>query len=201
MKIRTITTVAMMFGSVVWGKTNEKVAVCIERGAYAGEVDPATMMASRMFGAIGVKVEWHDDRHFCETPNDQTIAVSFSHKTPADRLPGALACALPYEGVHIEVFYDRIQLGYRPEVRTALLAHVLVHEITHILQGVSRHSDHGVMKANWDDGDRAEMLRIPLAFEPQDIVMIHEGLKARAARQTRGTLLARDTAHALPIPQ
>jgi hypothetical protein len=200
MKIRTITTVAMMFGSVVWGKTNENVAVCIERGAYAGEVDPATMMASRMFGAIGVKVEWHDDRHFCETPNDQTIAVSFSHKTPADRLPGALAYALPYEGVHIEVFYDRIAIP-APDVRTALLAHVLVHEITHILEGVSRHSDRGIMKAHWDAADRVGMLRIPLSFAPQDVVMIHEGLKARAARQTRGTLLARDTAQALPIPQ
>jgi len=201
MKITAITAMATMFGSVVWGKTNERVPVCIERGAYAGEVDPATMMASRMFGAIGVKIEWHDDRRFCGTPNDQTIAISFSHQTPSDRLPGALAYALPYEGVHIEVFYDRIEDGYGPDVRTTLLAHVLVHEITHILEGVSQHSDRGIMKAHWDADDRAGMLRIPLSFAPQDVVMIHEGLKARAAHQGRGTLLARDFAQAVPIAQ
>jgi len=111
-----------------------------------------------------------------------------------------LAYAFPYEGVHIEVFYDRIDYG-APDVRTALLAHVLVHEITHILQGVSRHSDNGVMKARWDASDRAGMVRIPLAFEPQDVVLIHEGLKARAARQGQGTLLARDNAQTLPIAQ
>jgi len=37
------------------------------------------------------------------------------------------------------------------------------------------------------------------AFEPQDVVLIHEGLKARAARQGQGTLLARDNAQTLPI--
>jgi hypothetical protein len=201
MKIRAITAVAMMFGSVVWGKTNDSVPVCIERGAYSREIDPATMMASRMFGAIGVKIEWHDDRRFCATPGAQTIAISFSHQTPADRLPGALAYALPYEGVHIEVFYDRIEQGYPPDIRPALLAHVLVHEITHILEGVSQHSDRGIMKAHWDAGDRAGMLRIPLSFAPQDVVMIHEGLKARAAHQVRGTLLAQDLAQAVPIAQ
>jgi hypothetical protein len=148
-----------------------------------------------------VKLEWHDDRRFCSAPSEQTIAISFSHQTPADRLPGALAYALPYEGVHIEVFYDRIEHGYGPDMRSALLAHVLVHEITHILEGVSQHSDRGIMKARWDADDRGEMLRIPLPFAPQDIVMIHEGLKARAAHQGRGTLLAQDLAQAVPIAQ
>jgi hypothetical protein len=204
MKIRAITAVAVMFGSCIWskawGKTNESVGVCIERGAYVAEVDPATMMASRMFGAIGVKIQWHDDRRFCGTPNDQTIAISLSHQTPAERLPGALAYALPYEGVHIEVFYDRIAIA-EPDMRTALLAHVLVHEITHILEGVSRHSDRGIMKAHWDADDRAGMLRIPLSFAPQDVVMIHEGLKTRAAHQGRHTLLAQDLSQAVPIVQ
>jgi hypothetical protein len=33
---------------------------------------------------------------------------------------------------------------------TFVLAHVLVHEITHILQGIDRHSESGVMKSPGD---------------------------------------------------
>jgi hypothetical protein len=93
--------------------------------------------------------------------NKQAIIVSLSHKTPVDRLPGALAYAMPFEGVHIELFCDRI--GNAPE-------------ITHILEGTDEHSDRGIMKARWNARDFAEMLRIPLAFGPQDVVKLHLGI-------------------------
>ena len=38
-----------------------------------------------------------------------------------------------------------------------LLAHVLVHEITHVLEGVDRHTGQGVMKARWTEDDLALM--------------------------------------------
>ncbi len=63
---------------------------------------------------------------------------------------GALAFARPYEGVHITLFYDRVQAVTEPELTGTVLAHVLVHEITHILQGTCRHSATGVMKARLD---------------------------------------------------
>jgi hypothetical protein len=43
------------------------------------------------------------------------------------------------------VFYDRLQERGQPNRLPAILAHVMVHEITHILQGVQRHSKSGVM--------------------------------------------------------
>jgi hypothetical protein len=63
-----------------------------------------------------------------------------------------------------------------------LLAHVLVHEITHILQGISRHSPTGIMKGQWDYDDYFEMSRRPLPFAQKDIDLIYDGLKARRAR-------------------
>jgi hypothetical protein len=51
---------------------------------------------------------------------------------------------------------------------------VLVHEVSHILEGVSRHSDSGVMKARWTGNDFA------LGFAQMDVELIHEGLDARA---------------------
>jgi hypothetical protein len=82
---------------------------------------------------------------------------------------------MPYEGHHIVVFLDRI-LDARPELSTPLLAHVLAHEITHILQGTSFHSAEGMMKVLWDHNDFAVMKIRPLAFTETDLRLIREGL-------------------------
>jgi len=59
----------------------------------------------------------------------------------------------------ITVFYDRIQsLARGPNRQSALLAYVLVHEITHVVQGVNRHSQTGVMKAHWSTEDQTAIL-------------------------------------------
>src|SRR5580698_9505171 len=72
--------------------------------------------------------------------------VRFASPFPP-RLPTTctLAYALPYEGTHIVIFYDRAQAAMPdPEGVAQLLAHVLAHEVTHVLEGVSRHSAEGV---------------------------------------------------------
>ncbi len=57
----------------------------------------------------------------------------------------------------------------------------MTHEITHLLQGVSRHYQTGVMKANWDAHDFAQMAYEPLPFAPEDIELIQLGLRRPAA--------------------
>ena len=75
------------------------------------------------------------------------------------------------------VFYDRL---HTPSVGLpTLLAHVLVHEITHILQGMDRHSETGVMKARWDEGDFDRMRIKALPFTELDIHLIQSGVDAR----------------------
>jgi hypothetical protein len=68
----------------------------------------------------------------------------------------------------------------RNGVRSAM-AHVLVHEITHLLEGVDRHSATGIMKARWSEGDYFEMRRKPLPFAQEDVNLIHAGLSASRA--------------------
>jgi hypothetical protein len=63
-----------------------------------------------------------------------------------------------------------------------LLAHVLVHEITHLIQGINRHSDRGVMKARWDEDDYEQMRSRRLAFTEYDIRLIRLGLEVRSSR-------------------
>jgi hypothetical protein len=68
------------------------------------------------------------------------------------------------------------------DLAPALLAHVLVHEITHILQGVDRHSETGVMKARWTTADYVQIRAQPLPFTDWDIDLIQEGLASRGLR-------------------
>ena len=62
----------------------------------------------------------------------------------------------------------------RPE---ALLAHVIVHEITHVVQGVCRHSDTGLMKAHWTIRDLVEMRYKALPFTEEDLMLLYRGLE------------------------
>jgi len=128
-----------------------------------------------MFATAGVKIEWKSNR---ECPPD-AIRITFSQKTQPDFLPEALAYALPYEGTHIVVFYDRLQERGQPNRLSAILAHVMVHEITHILQGVQRHSKSGVMKAVWTKDDFDEMAFKSLPFRDEDMKLIRNGPDAR----------------------
>jgi hypothetical protein len=61
-----------------------------------------------------------------------------------------------------------------------LLAHVMVHEITHILERADRHSAEGLMKASWTPDDLVKMAYKPFSFDPVDVVLIREGLANRA---------------------
>jgi hypothetical protein len=157
------------------------VTVCMGLGIVSG-APIARAIASKMFAGIGVTIDWRDHRD-CPA---EAILISLTDNTPENLHRGALAYARPYEGVHIRVFCDRIQRfqSYQPILVPSLLAHVLVHEITHILQGIARHSKSGVMKACWKLDDFSEMLVKPLRFEDQDIDLIRRGLAAQAARTT-----------------
>ncbi len=155
------------------------VSVCISGGPSAVIRTPSKAIASKMFGAIGVTLHWHEGLRNCPL---QGILLSLTDETPATLFPGALGYSLPYEGSRIRLFWDRIEED-RPQVLLAfLLAHVMVHEITHMLQGINEHSAEGIMKAHWNQDDLSCMIVKPLSFSDRDIDMIYRGLAARTAR-------------------
>ena len=122
-------------------------------------------MVSTMFASIGVTIDWRW-KEFC--PNGVgAIQVRLSHDSHSVRDLNALAIALPYEG-SVVVFLDRVQALDRSGL-PPVMAHVLVHEITHVLQRIDRHSATGIMKARWDDRDYVEMRLKPLPFAQQDV--------------------------------
>jgi hypothetical protein len=188
-KMAMITMAAMLAGSAWAGSKpyGQRLVICLEDGQHAG-VESATARASTMFLTAGVKLEWHGEVSFCKG-NLDAMVVSLMTSTPKTFHPGALAYALPYEGVHIQVFYDRIAQS-DPDLAPSLMALVIVHEITHILQNIDRHSASGIMKAVWTSSDYTLMKRGQLRFTALDVVMIHDGFAARAARPAIGTLVA-----------
>jgi hypothetical protein len=136
-----------------------------------------------MFAEIGVQIDWHPDVRYCKARAEDNIIVSLTTGVPATRFPGALAYALPYEGAHVEVFFDRVvKTAAEPARVPSLLAHVLVHEVSHLLQGVSRHSQEGVMKQQWNQRDYVQMAWKPLPFTAEDVKLIRLGMNARTSR-------------------
>jgi hypothetical protein len=109
------------------------------------------------------------------------ILIEITPNTPKAFHSGALAYTRPFEGAHITIFWDRLRESPDSAVTTGLLAHVLVHEITHILQGIDRHSTAGIMKAHWTTQEILQMRSKSLSFDPEDVRLIRLGLAARSS--------------------
>ena len=135
----------------------------------------AEALAAEMFLTARVRIRWSG-----RTPDRGqlpagAIAITLASRAPEGFTPGAMAFALPYERVHVTVFWDRVQHAKSFVSPSVLLAHVLVHEITHILEGSDRHSYSGVMKARWTAEDYDAMARKPLPFASEDVDLIQRG--------------------------
>src|ERR1700730_4079554 len=181
MKIAAMTLMAAMVGLAAEPKQpQQKLTVYMRDNARVPpEVRaPALDLANKMFATIGIRLDWRSGEP-PRTLSGRPIGIELATDTPANLLPGALGSAMPYEGVHIRVFYDRIQSDVAP--RSALLAHVLVHEIAHILQESDQHSESGVMKAVWTHPDYVRMRTEALSFPPGDVKLIQLGVASRAS--------------------
>jgi hypothetical protein len=127
-----------------------------------------------MFADIGIRLEWTA----CEPagiPSPAPVLVEVVSGTPEGFKSGVLGYAMPFQVRHVIIFFDRI--ATMPIAYTAL-AHVMVHEIAHVIQGVSRHSQIGLMKAHWTGRDLLEMQYKPLPFTTEDLTLLYRGLTA-----------------------
>jgi hypothetical protein len=187
-----ITGVAVM-AAMVWTSVpadaapaaEPRVTVCMASMEDMLLENQAKIVSSAIFAGIGVKIQWHSPSH-CPA---EAIFITFSNDEPGSLLPGALAYALPYEGTHIVVFFDRVK--NKPSNVSSVLGHAIAHEIAHILQGVTRHSESGLMKANWTGEDYQRMAWKPLPFTDEDVRLIHSGLKVREASRRADAVAGR----------
>jgi hypothetical protein len=180
MTITVVTAAALLIAAGAQGKsgTERQVTVYLRNGIIVPIVvrAQAEALASQMFSGVGVTLNLRE----VKPPSSGTgaIIIELVDQTPAGFLPRAWAYALPYEGVHIRIFWGRMEIERSPQ---KLLAHVMVHEITHILQGVARHSAEGIMNLRWTDQERLVLERRPLGFTEEDVDLIYRGMDARRA--------------------
>ena len=175
--MRTAMAVGMML-LVMNLNAAEKVVVYVDNPNAVNNLtlSLAEGLAARMFARIGVSIKWRDGM----PPREDSTAtvVHMVSEVPEELHRGALGYTTfsPHSGAQVFVLAGR--LGQTSLV-TPLLAHVLVHEITHALEGISRHAETGVMKARWSGDDFSAMGRKTLEFTPVDVSIIHSRLAHR----------------------
>ena len=85
----------------------------VNSGTYVSFSDlaKAETIASRMFATAGVTLEWRDAGSAACRNSDQarTVVLDFHVHTARSDHPGAFAYALPYQGSHIVVLFDRFE--------------------------------------------------------------------------------------------
>jgi hypothetical protein len=165
--------VCMGHAAAYGGETRQKLAVCLDvETADPHLITPlAQYLATRIFAKVGISLDWRACARAGESWQ-APIVVQLVSGTPEGFMPGVLGYAMPYRG-QITVFFDRIATMQDPRI---VLGHVMVHEITHVIQGVSRHSDTGLMKPHWSSGDLAEMRHKPLPFTREDLMLLYSRL-------------------------
>lgn len=151
------------------------VTVCVEyRGVEFKTAHRARGVASAIFRETGVRLDWN----MCHRKPESDVRIRFRYETPKDAAPGVIAYALPYEGKTVEIYYERVVQSAR-SYPGEFLGHVMAHEIAHVLQGVARHSEEGVLKARWSVDEQERMAFRPMSFTARDGDLIRRGIRAR----------------------
>ena len=154
--------------------TTPNVPVCIAESEDPAIASRAKVIAEHILKSAGIKLAW---RRISDCPA-MGIRVRFDVSAPESERPGALGYAFPYEGHTIVILYHRVRALVATDSRdlqfqvSAILAHVLAHEIVHLLQAVVRHSESGIMKAKFTKSDLQDMTRGTLRFAPEDLDLL-----------------------------
>ena len=166
------------------GKSVPDVTVYLDpRGVDSAVMHDAQSLAGSMFAAIGVRVKWAAESRVPPSPAGASAVVHLRmvEQPQAGCEAPALGCAFPYaDGAKaIDILYPRLKTICKSQsgLESKLLAHVMVHEIAHVLQGVSRHSETGVMKAHWTGDDYGAMRWKALPFTAHDVELIRAGIQ------------------------
>jgi hypothetical protein len=155
------------------------VDVCMHLdGGMTLPIGLAATNAAGMFCEIGIKVRMWEDTPSCDPGRacGKPIRIDFKNARDRTAASGGLAYA---QGTSIHVFVDRVQHGRDPNFAITVLAYVIAHEITHVLQGITRHSEEGIMKSKWTLKDYYQMRTRRFAFSPEDVDLIYEGIAKR----------------------
>jgi hypothetical protein len=159
---------------------DRNVVVCMQEMSDT-RVRAATRIGTRIFGEIGVRLDWRGPADCPRTAGAIHVTFSRDAWAPAGNFETShtLAYALPFEGTRIVILEDRIKLMCSQGRFPLILGYVLAHEIAHILEGVCQHSRGGIMRSRWTSTEFARMIGRGLRFTTDDADLIYAGMAGR----------------------
>jgi hypothetical protein len=201
-QLTTVVLLAAIGSSSMYAAEKTRTVVYVsdvyisDRDGSSELLGPGKVVASAIFAKIGVRLNWRAG----ELPATQSAAGNESirkafgvrtlQRAPESATAGALASAriVASSGTEITVYKDRLQrfLDQHSNLAGGMGAgagYVLAHELAHVMQGVSRHSESGILKGQWSNTDFDEMIFHKLVFTNFDVELIHRGLAVPSANR------------------
>jgi hypothetical protein len=131
-----------------------EVLVMDDVGVPAGTLQQAQQEASRIFGAVGIRLVWVSGR-MPQGPRYLVVRVVSKPMSRLSRNPGVLGTAASSKdngATTASLFYGRMvqESGRLGVDASLLLGHVMAHEMGHLLLPGGSHTATGLMKAGWD---------------------------------------------------
>jgi hypothetical protein len=169
----TLATAAAALGTT--GGCKPTVLVTMQNGTLVDAVVLAMAEATtaRVFAQVGVRAAWTLGGGAALLPCTERMEIVLDAEAPGRFSPTAMAYATVGEsGTAIHVFVNRVLQGHTRSLGPTLLGHVFAHEMVHVLENVPRHSEFGILKANWVRDDFDTMAMHPLPFAPEDAAMV-----------------------------
>jgi hypothetical protein len=191
-QLTTVVLLAVMGSGSMYAAEQTRVDVYLSnRDDSAQLLGAGKILASGMFEKIGVHVNWRTGE-LSATRGDagnETLRKAFGIRTlkhaPESATAGALASAriVGAAGTEITVYKDRVLrfLDNHSNLAGVGAGYVLAHELAHVMQGVVRHSESGILKAQWSNDDFEEMIFHKLVFTNFDVELVHKGLALQLA--------------------
>lgn len=147
--------------------------------------------ATHIYRSIGIELRWKSICSEAElnapgsqfAPNLAIIGIGWASKAPGTIPTNARASARPFEptGQRITLFLDRLSPTFDDRyLASAILGHVLAHEIGHVLLGHNGHSADGLMKAGWTADEQVGLLHRPMRFSEDQAERLRQVLDHRS---------------------
>src|ERR1700680_751094 len=109
MKITAMAAMLVAVGMSARAEQTVKVYFEDDRVVPYLVMNRARLLAAEMFTGAGVRIKWQGHTPSRGQLPVGAVVISLASHTPESLLPGAFALALPYEGIHITVFWDRVE--------------------------------------------------------------------------------------------
>jgi hypothetical protein len=144
-------------------------------------------LVNHMFQSAGVTIAWSAGKPRQDPEGGLAVTIRLTDAVGCDRQRCVMGRTSPFgSGVrHIDVFEDNVKARASASQidEYKVMAHVLVHEIGHLLERVDHHSAAGIMKASWSRDDYRTMVHQPLTFADEDLELIHRSLAEMRAHR------------------